>query len=159
MQSSNLLIPVNRNNGSMITDLKSQMIMVWFLDESPRGASLLLSSLWEDLRPEAGPEGAHGPAHRRETVRLRALWQGLRTPPLPTHPPPASLQQDDLHAAAEGTELFLLCKFNYHLLPSCWWKVRWSYWRLVLKCHKQLKAEWPSVGRIPPPTCLMRLRN
>lgn len=75
-------------------------IMVLFLDESPRGASLPLSSLWEDLRPEAGPEGAHGPAHRRKTLRLRALWQGIRTPPLPTYPSPASLQQNDLHTAS-----------------------------------------------------------
>lgn len=80
--------------------------MVLFLDESPWGASVLLSPLWEVLRAEAGPEGAHGPAHRRETVRLRALWQGIRTPPLPTHPPPPSLQQNDLHTASKGREVF-----------------------------------------------------
>lgn len=80
--------------------------LLCFLDESPRRASVLLLSLWEELRPEARPEGAHGAAHRRETLRLRALWQGLRTPALPTHPPPPALQQSDLHAASEGKEAF-----------------------------------------------------
>lgn len=102
MQSSNLLIPKSRKNSSVNNTL-SPIMLVFFVDESPRGASVLLSSLWQDLRPEAGPEGAPGPPHRRKTLHLRALWQGFRTPSLPTHPPPPSLQQNDLHAASEGT--------------------------------------------------------
>lgn len=82
--------------------------LCWSADESPWRSSLLLPSLWQELRPEAGPEGAHGPAQRPQALRVRALRQGLRPPAFPAHPPPATLQPQGSHAACQGTSRFLL---------------------------------------------------
>ena len=95
-------------------------------DESPRGASVLLSSLWQDLRTEEGPEGAHGPAHRGETLHLWALWQSVWTPPLATRPPPAPLQQDDLHAASEGRDRLHSAHLQGHFKPSLLYLELWD---------------------------------
>lgn len=100
--------------------------MVFCLDESPRGAPILLSSLWEELWPEAGPEGTHGPAHRRKTVHLWALWQGICSPALTTHPSPPSLQQNDLHSGSKGRSCFLVTFYmtifllSWTVFHSCW---------------------------------------
>lgn len=79
------------------------MILTLFSDESPWRASLFLPSLRQELWPEAGPERAHGPPQRRETIRVRALLQGVRTPALAAHPPPPALQPQGLHTACKGT--------------------------------------------------------
>lgn len=79
------------------------MILTLFSDESPWHASLFLPSLRQELWPEARSERAHGPPQWRETICVRALLQGVRTPALTAHPPPPALQPQGLHTAYQGT--------------------------------------------------------
>ena len=164
MQGSNLLIPVNRNNGSLITGAISNdngVISRWITAGSvpspvltarrPTAWSGTWRSTWS-CTPERNLTSASTVARPSHAARPYASTASSTAAGWSTR-------------SRRGYGAVLLCsvrgkeKFNYHLLPSCWWKVRWSYCRLVLKCEKQLIVEWHSVERISPPTYLMQLSN